>query len=191
MQTNSLGRRLSSARLRSAARIATGCALVGVIAGALLAGAAAPALALSASGSVTAAAAVRQGGVTLTMDNVTRMYQAIVNMAVASKGHPEFEDALSVDGDASEAQATAKIAAVPAAVDALKRAGLTPHQYVQLSLTLAATTMGAAVLKANPSAKRPDGVTLANVRFLQQHAADIEAVQKRLAAQMAAAGVDQ
>ena len=85
------------------------------------------------------------------MDNVTRMYQAIVNLAIASKGHPEFEDVLSVDGDASEAQATAKIATVAVAVDALKKAGLTPAQY----------------------------------------AADIEAVQKRLAAQMAAAGVGQ
>jgi hypothetical protein len=46
-------------------------------------------------------------------------------------------------------------------------------------------------LKMNPSAKLPEGVSLANVRFLQQHAADIEAVQKRLAAQMAAAGVSQ
>ncbi|HEY7898275.1 MAG TPA: hypothetical protein VIC03_07655 [Gemmatimonadaceae bacterium] len=191
MQSNTLDPLSSSAQLRPAARAAIRCALVGVIAGALLAGTAAPALALSASGSVTTAVAVHQGGVTLTMDNVTRMYQAIVNLAVASKGHPEFEDALSVDGDATEAQATATIAAVPAAVDALKKAGLTPSQYVRLSLTLAATTIGAAVLKTNPSAKLPDGVTLANVHFLQQHAADIEAVQKRLAAQMAAAGVGQ
>ena len=191
MQTNTLGALSSPVQIRSAARVAARCALVGAITGALLAGAAAPALALSAPRAVTTAAVVRQGVETLTMDNVTRMYQAIVNLAVASKDHPEFEDALSVDGDATETQATAKIAAVPAAVDALKRAGLTPSQYVRLSLTLAATTIGVAVLKANPSAKLPDGVTLANVHFLQQHAADIEAVQKRMAAQMAAAGVGQ
>ena len=191
MQTNRLGALSSSVQIRSAARVAARCAAVAAISGVLLAGTAAPALALSASRAVATAAVVRQGVETLTMDNVTRMYQAIVNLAVASKGHPEFEDALSVDGDASEAQAAAKIAAVPAAVDALKRAGLTAPQYVRLSLTLAATTIGVAVLKANPSAKLPDGVTLANVHFLQQHAADIEAVQKRLAAQMAAAGVGQ
>jgi hypothetical protein len=190
VQTNTRGV-LSSARLRSAARIARRCALVGTITGALLAGTAAPALALSASRAVTTASAVHQGVEPLTMDKVTRMYQAIVNLAVASKGHPEFEDALSVDGDASEAQATAKIAAVPAAVDALRKAGLTPAQYVRLDLTFAATAIGVAALKENPSAKLPGGVSLANVHFLQQHAADIEAVQKRLAAQMAAAGVGQ
>jgi hypothetical protein len=157
----------------------------------LLASAAVPALALSAPGAVATAATARQGVDALTMDKVTRMYQAMVNMAVASKGHPEFEDALSVDAGDSEAQATAKIAAIPAAVDALKKAGLTPAQYVRLDLTFAATAIGVAALKTNPSAKLPDGVTLANVRFLQQHAADIEAVQKRLAAQMAAAGVGQ
>jgi hypothetical protein len=190
VQTNTLDALSSSAQLRSVARAATRCALVGAITGALLAGAAAPAQALSPSHAVTTAAAVQQGVETLTMDKLTRMYQAIVNLAVASKGHPEFEDALSVDGDASEAQATAKIAAVPAAVDALKKAGLTPAQYVRLSLTLAATTIGAAVLKTDPSAKLPDGVSLANIHFLQQHAADITALQKRLAAQMAAAGID-
>jgi hypothetical protein len=191
VQTNTLGALSSSALLRPAARVASVCALVGTITGALLAGAATPALALPTSDAAATAAAVQQGVETLTMDNLTRMYQAIVNLAVASKGHPDLDDALSVDADDSEAQATAKIAAIPAAVAALKKAGLTPSQYVRLDLTFAATEIGVAALKMNPSAKLPEGVSLANVRFLQQHAADIEAVQKRLAAQMAAAGVSQ
>jgi hypothetical protein len=191
VQTNTLGALSSSALLRPAARVASVCALVGTITGVLLAGAATPALALPTSDATATAAAVQQGVETLTMDNLTRMYQAIVNLAVASKGHPDLDDALSVDADDSEAQATAKIAAIPAAVAALKKAGLTPSQYVRLDLTFAATEIGVAALKMNPSAKLPDGVSLANVRFLQQHAADIEAVQKRLAAQMAAAGVGQ
>ncbi|MES2357442.1 MAG: hypothetical protein V4529_03780 [Gemmatimonadota bacterium] len=158
---------------------------------ALLAGTAAPALALSTLTTVATTVAVHQGVEPLTVDKMTRMYQAMVNFAVATKGHPESEDALSVDADDSEAQATAKIAAIPAAVEALRKAGLTPAQYVRLDLTFAATALGVALLKTNPSAKLPDGVSLANVHFLQQHAADIEAVQKRMAAQMAAAGVDQ
>lgn len=191
MQSNTSGAFSSSAPLRSVTRVAVRCALVGAVSGALLAGTAAKAEALSTSGTVTPAGALRQGVETLTMDKITRMYQAIVNVAVASKNHPELEDVLSLDADDSQAQATAKIAAVPAAVDAIKRAGLTTPEYVRLSLTVAATAVGAAVLKTNPSAKLPDGVTLANVHFMEQHAADIEAVQKRLAAQMAAAGVGQ
>ena len=157
----------------------------------MLCGTAEQAVALSTSGTVTVTGTLRQDVETLTMDKMTRMYQAIVNVAIASKNHPEFEDALSIDADDSEAQATTKISAVPAVVDALKRAGLTPAQYVRLTLTVAATSMGEALLKTNPSAKLPGGVSLANVHFMQQHVADIEAMQKRLAAQMAAAGVGQ
>jgi hypothetical protein len=184
--------RLSSPRGWPAGNPAARLALTGAAA-ALLVGAtaAAPALALPASGAATRIVAVHQGVEVLTMDKVTRMYQAMVNIGLASKTHPGLEDAISVDADDSEAQATAKIAAVPAAVDALKRAGLTTDQYVRLSLTFAATAVGVAVLKANPSAKLPDGVTSANVHFMQQHAADIEALQKRFAAQIAAAGLGQ
>jgi hypothetical protein len=175
----------------SGVRIAIRCALVGAVTGALLTGTAQQALALPTSSTVSASGALAQGVETLTMDKITRMYQAIVNVAIASKNHPELEDVLSLDADDSQAQATAKIAAVPAAVDAIKRAGLTTPEYVRLSLTVAATAIGETMLKTDPSAKLPDGVSLANVHFMEQHAADIEAVQKRLAAQMAAAGVGQ
>lgn len=185
----------SSTGLRPAARTLTGLVCIGAAAGALLSGIAVPVHAFPVTPSTSVAAAVsgavKQDVELLTMDKLQRMFQAMMNAGMASQAHPEIGDVIEIDGDASEAKSVAKIAAVPAAVDALKRAGLSPAQFVRLNMTFAASAMAVALVQSNPSAKLPKGVTAENVRFMKQHAADIVALQKRFEAQMEAAGSGQ
>ncbi len=129
-----------------------------------------------------ATAGVKQDVELLTMDKLQRLFQAMMNAGLASQAHPEISDVIEINAAATEAQSVAKIAAVPAAVDALKRADLSPTQFVRLNMTFAATAMGVALVQSNPSAKLPNGVSAANVRFMQQHAAGLIALQKRFEA---------
>ncbi len=115
----------------------------------------------------------------LTMDNISRYYQALTNIFLVAKAHSEVGPALSIDASESDAQNIAKINAIPAAVDALHRAGMTPAQYLAITGTLAGSMIG-----SEASTPLPAGVVGDNMRFVKQHHAEIEALQKRAFAQV-------
>lgn len=122
--------------------------------------------------------------VQLTMSNVTRMFTAMQHLAIASAAHPELADALSIDADASDAQAVAKISANPAAVAALRSAGLTPRDYVAVSLTFLGAQMAYGVSKGVKAYKVPASIGSANVAFVRDHAAELAALEKRMEAEI-------
>lgn len=163
----------------------TGAFLCCVLASVPLIGSAAAA---PVSSTTYTATALQQGVERLTMDKVSRYFRAMTNLMVAAKAHPELNAASnrnSSDDNASgsDAQQAAKLAAIPVAVDALRRAGLTPAQFVNLGGTVMGAAMGAGMLKSYPSTKLPAGVEGDNIRFVEQHSAEIEALQKQVMAQ--------
>lgn len=125
---------------------------------------AAPSAAALPAGSDNGTVATQQGIPRLTMDNISRYYQALTNIFLVAKAHPEVGPALSINASESDAQNIAKINAIPAAVDALHRAGITPAQYLAIAGTLAGSMIGSEV--ATPL---PAGVVGDNMRFVKQH----------------------
>jgi hypothetical protein len=92
----------------------------------------------------------------------------------------------AANDDGTEAKTIAdmerKIAAMPPFANALKTAGLTPREYAKF--TMAMVLAGFAVAGQELSAKKginvpmPDGVNAANVKFVQEHAAEIQRLQE-------------
>lgn len=113
------------------------------------------------------------------MDNISRYYQALTNIFLIAKANPEVGPALSMNASESDAQNIAKINAIPAAVNALHRAGMTPAQYMAIAATLVGSMIG-----ADATTPLPAGLEGDNIRFAKQHRAEIEALQKRAFAQV-------
>lgn len=134
--------------------------------------------------STTLPSAARAQGtdVKLTMANITQMYKALQNVALASIGHPEVADGLSIDGDQSEEQAVASISSHPAVVAALRSAGLTPRQYVDITFAYLGASMAYGFSKSIKGYKIPASVNSANVAFVRDHEAELLALQKKMEA---------
>lgn len=115
------------------------------------------------------------------MANISQYYQGVANILLVAKAHREVGPALSVNASETDAQNVAKINAIPAAVDALRRAGLTPAQYIAMAGTLTGSRIGAEASSALPAGLMGD-----NMRFVRQHSAEIEALEKRTLAPYAA-----
>jgi hypothetical protein len=135
---------------------------------------------MSVSGSLRAQGA----SVHLTMDRMTRLYTAISNLGLAVASHPELEDAIDMDGNATEAQTVAKLSSNPAVVAALRSAGLTPREYVETTMAYMGASMAYGLSKTVKDYKIPASADAANVAFVRDHAADIAAMQKRMEAAM-------
>lgn len=135
--------------------------------------------------SLTAAPLHAQAGtVHLTMDRVTRMFNAMKELAILSATHPEFADAGTINGDSTEAYNIAAFEKQPAVVAALARAHTTAREYMTTSSAYLGASMAVGMEKSVPGYKIPAEVDAANVAFVRAHEADIVALQKRVEAEV-------
>ena len=135
--------------------------------------------------SLTAAPLRAQAGtVHLTMDRMTRMFNAMKELAILGARHPEYADAITANGDSTEAYNVAALAKQPAVVAALARAGTTPREYMAISSAYLGAAMAVGMEKSVPGYKIPAGIDPANVAFMRAHQADLEALQKRMEAEL-------
>lgn len=121
--------------------------------------------------------------VPLTMSNVTRLFNAMQQLGLLTIAHPEMGDSISMDGDATEAQAVAQISRRPLVVAALRKAGLTPTEYVNVSMAYLGASMAYGFEKSMKGYKVP-AEEVTNVAFMRAHEAEITAMQKRMEAEM-------
>jgi len=131
------------------------------------------------------AAPIRAQGTSshLSMARVTQMYNGLKELGILVSKHPELGDSISIDGDATEEQAVASLARKPLVVAALARAGMTPRDYVDISMEYLGASMAYGFAKSVPNYKVPSDQT-ANVAFLRAHEAELLALQKRMEAEM-------
>lgn len=119
----------------------------------------------------------------LSMPRITKMYNGLKELAYVVAAHPELGDSISIDGDATEEQAVASLARKPAVVAALARAGMTPRDYVDISMAYLGASMAYGFSKSVPNYKVPAD-QVANVAFLRAHEAELLAMQKRMEAEL-------
>jgi hypothetical protein len=135
---------------------------------------------------------------TLTMDKVNKYYEAMRNLAVATKNaSPAEREAMNLNAaDASLDDYVAHLQNHPIARREIERAGLTTREFAVLTIAILQSGMASAVIQMRPkdnvdSLAREMKVNPANVRFLRDHEAELAAKQKSMEAEMKAAGATQ
>ena len=158
-------------------------------------GAAAPAQASSADADLRDV-----GSYELTMDKVDKYLAATRNMALAAKDlTPEQRERLTGSGNANASldDWAAQLEREPIARDAIRRARMSTREFAVASMAYLQAGMANAILEMRPDIKNADSIARemkanpANVRFVRDNKAALEAKFKALEAETKAAGVDQ
>lgn len=138
----------------------------------------------------------------LSMEKVDKLFAAQRNLALKAKAmSPAEREAMQASSDASDPSAslddvTRKVENTPPMRDAIRDAGLSPREYVLASMAMLQSAMAAGVLKMRPkddadSLIREMKADPKNVRFMQEHEAEIMQKQQALQAEMKRMGVEQ
>jgi hypothetical protein len=119
-------------------------------------------------------------GYVLTMGNLQKLKQSMLNLKAWVAAHPDAADSLGSGDDDSSSQTLAQmishIEAVPPMKEAILKAGFTPRDYVMTMMTYMQASMQFAVaqsLKGKPM-KIPDNMNPANASFVQTHKAELD-----------------
>ena len=126
----------------------------------------------------------------LTMDKVDRYFAAtLASMKSAPPAARDTADSSSDDmsGDPSIDQMVAMIERIPGARGEFAKAGISPRESVVLGFALAFASMADQVIKMNPnvnldSLARESHINPANIRFVQENRAKLEAKQREVQA---------
>jgi hypothetical protein len=88
----------------------------------------------------------------------------------------ESEDAFSLEGTRTIEEMVRRIESHPRFASAVKRAGLAPRELVTMQLSLLQTMFAYGFLKAGTIKELPKDVSAENVKFVEQHEAEIQAL---------------
>jgi hypothetical protein len=136
----------------------------------------------------------------LTMDKMDRYLAATRNMLTAAKNlTPEQRERLKASGDANASldDYAAQLESEPVARDAIRRAGLSTKEFAVISMAYIQAAMAQAILQMRPDIKNTDSIAgemkanPANLKFVNENKAALEAKFKALESEMKAAGLDQ
>jgi hypothetical protein len=133
----------------------------------------------------------------LSMDKIDKYIQAQRNLAAKAKAmSPAEREAFRNQDDLSDANASidqmvAKLDKNPVMADAIRSAGMSTREWVMVTFSMMQTGMAAAVLKMRPndnqdSLMREMKVNPENVKFFNEHEAEITAKTKVIDAEMKA-----
>jgi hypothetical protein len=137
----------------------------------------------------------------LSMDKIDKYIQSQRNLAAKLQSMtPAERQALKDRGEASDANASlddmaAKIEKEPVMVDAIRAAGLSPREYVMITLSMMQTAMAASVAQMRPndnqdSLIREMKANPENIKWYKEHAAEINQKTKAVEAEMKALDSD-
>jgi hypothetical protein len=121
---------------------------------------------------------------TLTMDKVNQYAQTFTDLGAYAKAHPDEAKKLSGDSDESLAAAEHRISAEPAIVAILAKHTFTPREFIVFGMALFQSAFAAETAKQNgidPGKMAAEAhVNPANMTFVQQHKAELEAIMARM-----------
>ncbi len=121
---------------------------------------------------------------TLTMDKVTQYTQTFTDLAAYAKAHPE--EAKDSDSESNESLAAAehRISSHPAVVAVLAKHNFTAREFILFGITLFQASFAAETAKQNgvdPAKMAAEAhVNPANMTFVVQHKAEIEAIMAQI-----------
>ena len=136
----------------------------------------------------------------LTMDKMDKYLAATRNMLAAAKSlTPEQRERLKASGDANASldDYASQLENEPLARDAIRRAGISTREFAVISMAYIQAAMAQAILQMRPDIKNTDSIAgemkanPANIRFMTENRAALEAKFKALEAETKAAGLDQ
>lgn len=139
----------------------------------------------------------------LTMEKIDR-YMAVqrslaTKAAAMSPAEREAFKQRNDSGDSDEGgdidAMTAKLEREPMMRDAIREAGLSPREFTMITLAMLQSAMAASVLQMRPnddqdSLAREMKANPKNIKFMQEHQAEIQRKQQELAAEMKRLGLD-
>ncbi len=121
---------------------------------------------------------------TLTMEKATRYAEAVNDLGTLAKSNPKLASKMEGDSDESLAAAERRIAVHPEIVTVLTKHGFTAHDFVLFGFVLFQSAFAEETAKANgvdPAKMAADAhVNLANMTFVSQHKAELEAIMKKI-----------
>ena len=129
--------------------------------------------------------AVELSSYLLTMDAVTRLFEANHGATEAAKADPSIHLSLQGDEHADSPtidQLAAKVASSPKLVSVLAEYSFTPRQFAVASMCLIRTGLAALAMQSGQTldqVMRVAHVNLANLRLLAEHKAEIETLRTR------------
>lgn len=135
----------------------------------------------------------------LSMERIDRFYNVQRNLAVAmSKMSPEEREAmdLAMDGDSETMDDLVRtVESNPVMKEALDDAGMSAREYATAALAIMQAGMAAAVIEMRPnddadSLVREMNASMENVRFMQEHEAELQQKQQQLEAELRSMGID-
>lgn len=126
----------------------------------------------------------------LTISVFTQFERATRLIADATRDEPRFAEQplfnreISVAGDAREMAAVleARLRTDPLLAGALRTAGMTPREYTTFALSLVAAHLAHGFVSAGVLARVPAGAAADNIKFIDEHAAQVMAVVKAIEA---------
>lgn len=132
----------------------------------------------------------------LTMDKVDRLFAAQRNIALAMNDMPQAERDALEGADLSEASLEEfgeRLESIPAVEDALEDAGISGREYATATMAMVSAGMAASVLQMRPdddadSLAREMNANMDNIRFIQEHEAEITQKQQALEAELRGMG---
>jgi len=132
---------------------------------------------LAAAGTASAADAEGDRAVhyPLTMARMQAFYDAQLNLIQAAERDPKLGDAVETDASEPAAKTIARLEAQPQIRKALADAGLTPRQYVYISVAYMGAAFGL-VYQQNAHGKLDTVYDAANVAFFKAHKQALEAM---------------
>ena len=137
----------------------------------------------------------------LSMDKIDKYIQSQRNLAAKLQSMtPAERQALKDRGEAGDANASvdemaAKIEKEPVMVDAIRAAGLSPREYIMITLSMMQTAMAASVAQMRPndnqdSLIREMKANPENIKWYNEHAAEINQKTRAIEAEMKALDSD-
>jgi hypothetical protein len=133
----------------------------------------------------------------LTMDNVNKWFTAQRNVALKVRGMSAAERASLDQGGSGNGSMDALVARLEGNTSmnsAIHDAGLSARDYALLTMAMVQSTMAAGVLKMRPKDNQDSLVhamkaNMENVRFMQEHEAELARKQQEMEAEMKRMGV--
>ena len=120
----------------------------------------------------------------LTTENWTKLQRAMRAVIDAAKRDPKVRELLNKDDDSEDmddmsiSQMAKKTSEIKPFADALRQAGMTPREYAIWTMAYLEAAMVVSLKQSGMTKEIPKDANLANAKFVEDHMADLQAIQK-------------
>lgn len=115
----------------------------------------------------------------LDMNKMDRWMAVLRGFAMEAKNDSAMRDVGRIDANVPMASSIQRLESNPRAARVLSSSGMSARDYVMTTAAYLQAVMTASLLKSQPGFKVPAGQSTANIDFLNQHGAELDAKMKQ------------